>query len=126
MRRTPLTMARPYRYMAALAVLLSSASVRAERVAGALLPDEARVIEPNRYRIEKSYEDTLKFFKNVYPVARYPRRIIVNQPGLRAVHIDNPDARPNGWDGINVYELGGETRVFVLVLPADKERKGRP
>jgi len=112
--------------MAALAALLANAPARAERVAGALLPDEARAIEPNRYRIEKSYEDTLKFFKTVYPLARYPRRIIVNQPGLKAVHIDNPDARPNSWDGLNVYEFGGETRVFVLVAPDDKERKGRP
>ena len=121
-----MTIRAPFRYMAALGALLHSASVRAERVAGAILPDEARAIEAYRYRVEKSFEETLKFYKVVYPAARYPRRTIVNQPGLKAVHIDNPDARPNSWDGLNIYELGGETRVFVLVLPDDKERKVRP
>ncbi|HEX9290268.1 MAG TPA: hypothetical protein VF904_12155 [Anaeromyxobacteraceae bacterium] len=115
------------RYNAALvAVLLAvPALARAERVAGALLPDEARQVEPYRYRVEKSYEETLKFFKAVYPPAKFPRRPIVNQPGIKAVHIDNPEARPGGWDGMNVYELKGETRVFVLVAPAEKEKKGR-
>ena len=47
----------------------------------------------------------------------------MNQPGIKAVHITNPEAKPGGWDGLNVYELRGETRVFVLVSP--KERKGR-
>ncbi|HTT72436.1 MAG TPA: hypothetical protein VMG32_14525 [Anaeromyxobacteraceae bacterium] len=121
-----MTIPSPFRYMAALVALLASAPAQAERVAGALLPDEARAIEPNRYRIDKSFDDTLKFFKTVYPVAKYPRRTIVNQPGLKAVHIDNPDAKPNGWDGLNVYEFGGETRVFVLVAPDDKERRVRP
>jgi len=121
-----LTMPSPFRYMAALATLLATLPAQAERVAGAILPDDARAIEPNRYRIDRSFDDTLKFFKTVYPVAKYPRRTIVNQPGLKAVHIDNPDAKPNSWDGLNVYEFGGETRVFVLVAPDDKERKVRP
>jgi hypothetical protein len=113
------------RYKAALAAvcLLAPAAALAERVAGAALPDEARAVEPNRYRIEKSYEDTLKFFKAVYPPAKYRRTAIVNQPGIKAVHIANPEGKPGGWDGLNVYELRGETRVFVLVSP--KERKGR-
>ena len=100
-----------------------AAAAQAERVAGAALPDEARAVEPNRYRIEKTYEETLKFFKAVYPPAKYRRTAIVNQPGIKAVHIANPEAKPGGWDGLNVYELKGETRVFVLVSP--KERKGR-
>ena len=115
----------PARYKAALAAmcLLTPAAAQAERVAGAALPDEARVVEPNRYRIEKTYEETLKFFKAVYPPAKYRRTAIVNQPGIKAVHIANPEAKPGGWDGLNVYELKGETRVYVLVSP--KEKKGR-
>jgi hypothetical protein len=118
----------PLRYKAALAVFLFAAPAvaRAERVAGALLPDGARRIEVNRYHVEKNYEDTLKFFRTVYPPAKYPRRPIVNQPGIKAVHIDNPGTRPGSWDGLNVYELRGETRVFVLVAPAgEKEKQGR-
>lgn len=115
----------PARYKAALAAvcLVAPALAVAERVAGATLPDEARAVEPYRYRVDKSYEETLKFFKAVYPPGRYPRKTIVNQPGVKAVHIANPEARPGGWDGLNVYELNGETRIFVLVSP--KEKKSR-
>jgi hypothetical protein len=117
------------RYKAALVAvcLAAPALARAERVAGALLPDEARLVEPNRYRVEKSYDETLKFFRSVYPPAKFPRRPIANQPGVKAVHIENPEAKPGGWDGLNVYELRGETRVFVLVAPKPeaKEKKGR-
>ena len=111
------------RYKAALVAAMLTAPVlaRSERVAGAHLPDEARWVEPNRYRVEKSYDETLKFFRTVYPPAKYPRRPVVNQPGIKAVHIENPESRPGGWEGLNVYELKGETRVFVLVAP--KERK---
>jgi hypothetical protein len=115
----------PARYKAALAAvcLVAPALAAAERVAGATFPDEARAVEANRYRVDKSYEETLKFYKAVYPPGRYPRRPIVNQPGVKAVHIANPEARPGGWDGLNVYELNGETRIFVLVSP--KEKKAR-
>jgi hypothetical protein len=112
------------RYKAALAAgfLALPGLAAAERVAGATLPDEVRQLEPQRYRVEKkTYEETLKFYKAVYPPARYPRRPIANQPGLRGVHIENPEPRPGSWDGLNVYELQGETRVFVLVMAARKE-----
>ena len=125
--RPPLTAARGLRYMAALAAVLLAAPglVRAERVAGALLPDGAKPVEPRRYRVEKSYEETLNHFKSVYPPARYPRQVIVNQPGIKAVHIANPDAKPGGWEGLNVYELKGETRVFVLVAPEGEKARRR-
>jgi hypothetical protein len=87
---------------------------RAEKVAGAVLPDEAVKVGENRYRIPKSWDDTLKFFKAVYG-PRYARRPIADTPAVKAVHIENPDARPGQWEGLNVYELKSETRVFVLV-----------
>jgi hypothetical protein len=106
------------RYKAALAAtLLALPGVAlAERVAGAVLPDEATRVGENRYQVARSYEDTLKFYRTVYP-ARYTRRPIVDQPAVKAVHIENPDARPGTWEGLNVYELKGETRIFVLVRP---------
>jgi hypothetical protein len=119
-----LTMSPQARYKAALAAgfLALPGVARAERVAGATLPDEVQQLEPYRYRVEKkTYEETLKFYRTVYPAAKYPRRPIANQPGLRGVHIENPEPRPGGWDGLNVYELQGETRVFVLLMPGRKE-----
>jgi len=118
----------PFRYKAALVTLLLSAPVaaRAGRVAGAQLPDGSKAVEANRYRMQGSYADTLKYFRTVYPPAKYPRKPIVNQPGIKAVHIANPAPRPGGWEGLNVYELRGETRVFVLVAPGgEKEKAGR-
>jgi hypothetical protein len=121
-----LTMHPLARYKAALVagLLVAPGVAQAGRVAGAQLPDEATQVEANRFRIDRKYDDTLKFYRTVYPPAKYPRRAIANQPGIKAVHIENPEARPGGWDGLNVYELNGETRVFVLVAPREpKERK---
>jgi hypothetical protein len=106
------------RYKAALAALIAAVPLLAHavdlRVAGALVPDGAVKVAENRYRIPKSLEETVKFYKQVYP-PRYTRRPIADQPGVKAMHIENPDARPGQWEGLNVYELKGEVRVFVLV-----------
>jgi hypothetical protein len=105
------------RYKAALAALLVAVPglALAEKVAGAILPDDARRIGENRYQVERKYEDVLKALRATYPPAKYPRRPIADQPGVKAVHVENPEARPGSWEGLNVYELKGETRIFVLV-----------
>ncbi len=110
-------MALPNRYKAALAALLLSLPglALAEKVAGAILPDDSAKIGENRYRVPKSYEETLKFFRGVYAPGKYPRRPVADTPTVKAIHIVNPDARPGQWEGLNVYELKNETRVFVLV-----------
>jgi hypothetical protein len=107
------------RYKAALAAvaLLVPGLALAERVAGAILPDDVVKIGEKRYQVPKSYEETLKFFRSVYGPARYPRRSIAATGTVKAVHIENPDAKPGQWEGLNVYELRNETRVFVLVKP---------
>jgi hypothetical protein len=112
-----LTVPLPLRYKAALAaVLLTLPGVALpERIAGAVLPDEAVKVGDNRYRVRKSYDDTLKFFRSVYAPGKFRRRPIADQPAVKAVHIENPEAKPGQWEGLNVYELKGETRVFVLV-----------
>jgi hypothetical protein len=110
-------MALSSRYKAALAGALAALPVLvlAEvRVAGALLPDGAEKVAESRYRIPKNWDETIRFYRQTYP-PRYTRRPIVDQPGVRAVHIDNPDAKPGAWDGLNIYETKGEVRVFVLV-----------
>jgi hypothetical protein len=106
------------RYKAALAAVFLAipGAALAEKVAGAILPDEVERIGENRYRVLKSYDETLRFFRGIYP-ARYVRRPIANTPAVKAVHIENPDAKPGQWEGLNVYELKNETRIFVLVKP---------
>ena len=106
------------RYKAALAAVFLALPglAGAEKVAGAILPDEAVKIGDHRYRVPKSYEETLRFFRGIYP-PRYTRRPIADTPAVKAVHIENPDAKPGQWEGLNVYELRSETRIFVLVKP---------
>jgi len=111
-----LTMAPFPRYKAALAAFFLAVPglALAEKVAGAVLPDEARKVGENRYQVPKSYDETLKFFRTVYG-SRYARRPIADTPSVKAVHIVNPDAKQGQWEGLNVYEWKNEVRVFVLV-----------
>lgn len=104
----------------AVALLAAPGAARAEkRVAGAVLPEEAERIGENRFKVPKTYDEVLKFFRAVYVPGKYARRPIADTPTVKAVHIENPDAKPGQWDGLNVYELKNEneTRIFVLVKP---------
>ena len=105
------------RYKAALAGFLVALPVLvlAEvRVAGALLPDGAAKVAENRYQVPQSWDETIRFYRQNYP-PRYTRRAIADQPGVKAVHIANPDAKAGSWEGLNVYEAKGEVRIFVLL-----------
>ena len=118
-------MAIPARYKAALAAFLLAvpALAHADKVAGAILPDDAVRVAENRYKVGRTWDETLRFFRQTYAPARYARRPIADQPGLKAVHIENPDAKPGTWEGLNIYETKGETRVFVLVKPREEPPK---
>ena len=112
-----LTMRPGPRYKAALAAVflaLPGFAPAAEKAGGATVPDESVKIGENRFRSPRSYEETLKFYRAVYG-PRYTRRPIADMPGVKAVHIENPDAKPGQWEGLNVYELKSEARIFVLV-----------
>jgi len=108
----------------AVAVLLMAGGARAELVDGVQLPDKASKVGERRYRVPQDWENTLKYFKTVYPTATYPRRAIVNQPGVKAIHIANPSGK--GWAGLNVYEANEEVRVYVVPpegVPAKTPKK---
>ncbi len=112
-----MTMALSSRYKAALAGALAALPVvvlAQVRSAGAALPDGAEKVAENRYRVPRNWDETIRFYRQTYP-PRYTRRPIADQPGVKAVHIDNPDAKPGVWDGLNIYETKGEVRIFVLV-----------
>jgi hypothetical protein len=105
------------RYKAALAAVflsLPGLAPAAERAGGAIVPDDAVKVGENRFRSPRSYEETLKFYRGVYG-PRHARRPIADTPAVKAVHIENPDAKPGTWEGLNVYELKNEVRIFVLV-----------
>ncbi len=106
-----------YKAAALVAVLVAApglALAEPVKVAGALLPEGAEKVAEYRYRLPKSYDESVRFFRQTYG-PKYTRRPIADQPGVKAVHIDNPDARPGQWEGLNLYEAKGEVRAFVLV-----------
>ena len=112
-----MTVRRLSRYKPALVaslLLLAPGLASALDVAGAILPDDARKVGENRYQLGRDWEAALKFYRTTYS-ARFTRRPIADQPGVKAVHIANPDAKPGQWEGLNVYELKGAVRVFVLL-----------
>lgn len=101
---------------------------QAEAVNGAQLPDGAEKVGENRYRAKEDFEATLKYYKTVYPSATHPRKAIVNQPGIKAVHISNPGGKQ--FEGLNVYEANDEVRIYIIPVaeqpkPAKKANEGK-
>lgn len=114
---TRLDMFFPRGYIAAL-VLMVTALWAGPVVAGspptargAQLPPGCSQVGEDRYKSPSNYDDTLKWFDKQYKTN--PRKQIVNQPGIRAKHIVN-DSKTGDWEGLNIYELDGETRIFVV------------
>jgi hypothetical protein len=104
--------ARRWWVAAALGVLASGVAT-AEVFDGVQFPDRTTKVGERRYRVPQDWENTLKYFKTAYPSAQYPRHMIVNQPGVKALHLTNPDGH-GGWTGLNIYEANDEVRVFIV------------
>jgi hypothetical protein len=104
--------ARRWLVVAVLGMLVSVA-VRAEIFDGVQFPDRTTKVGERRYRVPQDWENTMKYFKTAYPSVQYPRHMIVNQPGVKALHLSNPEAH-GGWVGLNIYEANDEVRVFVV------------
>ena len=88
----------------------------AEVVNGAQIPDGSQKVGELRYRAPHDFEKTLEYYKTVYPAGTFPRRSVVNQPGVKAVHIVNPSGR--NFEGLNIYEANDEVRIYVVPLQA--------
>lgn len=84
----------------------------AEVVSGAQLPDGSQKVGENRYRAPRDFEATVDYYKAVYSTSNYPRRQIVNQPGVKAVHIVNPSGK--NFAGLNIYEANEEVRIYIV------------
>jgi hypothetical protein len=97
----------------AVMVCLSGAGAWAESELGAQLPDGAHKVAEHRFKAPSDFEGTLKHYKSVYPATTYPRRNIVNQPGVKAVHIANTSGK-GAWEGLNIYEANDEVRIYVV------------
>ena len=104
------------RPLGAVVLALTAAVAAAETVSGAQLPDGSQRVGENRYRAPGDFEKTLEFYKSVYPASAYPRRAIVNQPGVKAVHISNPSGK--NFEGLNIYQSNEEVRLYIVPLQA--------
>ena len=109
-----------------LAVLVSASfgvvgPAWSETVHGAHLPDGAQKVGENRYRVSQDFETTLKHYKAVYSPANYPRTMIVNQPGIKAVHIANPSGK--NFEGLNIYQANDEVRIYIVPAAEPKPKK---
>jgi hypothetical protein len=93
----------------------------AEVINGVQFPDGTTKVGENRFRAPENLEETLKYYKLVYPTGSYPRRSIVNQPGVKAVHISNPSGK--NFEGLNIYEANDEVRIYVVTAEAAKPKR---
>ena len=118
--RAAATFYKPRRFWAVgLAAWASVAG--AEVINGVQFPDGTQKVGENRFRAPENLEETLKYYKLVYPTGSYPRRSIVNQPGVKAVHISNPSGK--NFEGLNIYEANDEVRIYVVPIEAVKPKR---
>ncbi len=96
-----------------LVAVFSLGASAAETELGAILPDNARKVAEHRFKSLQDFEGTMKFYKKTYSDSTYPRRKIVNQPGVNAWHISNQSGK-GAWEGLNIYEANDEVRIFVV------------
>ncbi len=81
---------------------------------GFTLPSGAVKIDEDRYRLPSNWDEVQRFYRSTYPAPKYPRHVLRNQTGVRAIHIVNPKSGDD-WAGVNLYEAArGEVRVYVL------------
>lgn len=105
-----------WKALAAVVVLSVSTAAWAAaefKVNGVVLPGGSVRVAENRYRLPDGFDTTAKWYARVYKPAQYPRRNIVNQPGIKAIHIVNTNT-DESWSGINLYETQGQVRIFIL------------
>src|ERR1700743_1423920 len=93
-----------------VAALLFSAAAQGEMVNGAQLPESAQKVGENRYRTSEDFKAVITYYTSVYPPNAYPRKPIIHQPGIQAIHIVNPTGK--SFEGLNIYEANDEGRIF--------------
>ena len=96
-----------------LALLFLAGATRAAgefKAHGFTLPSGSVKVDDDRYRLAQAWDDVKRFYRSVYPAARFPRRVLPNQAGVRAEHIENPGG--GEWEGVNLYENKGEVRII--------------
>jgi hypothetical protein len=75
--------------------------------------------EPGRYRSLRSFDKTLEYYKRLFRnTGSVQWRTIVNLPSVKARHIKSLKQKTR-WEGLNIYEKNGETRLYFLMRRTD-------
>ncbi len=111
--------------MALLLTLALSAPQIDDHVYGApLLPGAHEESEAGRYMALRNYDDVLEFYEKLFKGnAKVRFRKIVNQPTVKATHLQNLAPSVGGWAGINIYEVNGRTYLYFLKAEPPPKRK---
>ena len=101
-----------------LAFLLIATPAFAEKVYGAIIPDEVAKLDEARYRSKKDWEHTMRQLRKAHENTKgiVFQRMNTSPKVKNAYHILNTQ-QGRRWDGINVYETA-EGKIFIVVLPA--------
>jgi hypothetical protein len=102
-----------FRLFVCVSVLGASLVLAADSDLGAKLPENSRAVGEHRFRSPTDWTGTLKYYKTTYTGANYPRKAIINQPNVRAIHIVNASGKGQ-WEGLNIYETNDEVRITVV------------
>jgi len=107
-----------------LALLLLAAPVclASEADLGAPVPDGSRKVAELRYRSSTDWDNTLKWYQRHTNLSR--PKMIINQPGIKAVHLFNPSGKKR-WEGLNVYEANGEVRISIVPVEKNGKKSGK-
>jgi hypothetical protein len=101
-----------------LLLLCLAGSAFAESYKGVQLPDGAAQVGEDRFRAPEDCDGTLKYYRQLYPPSTHRWKAIVDQPGVKATHIE---LGIRGVEGLNIYEANDEVRIFVV--PAEGATK---
>lgn len=107
---------------AGLIAALLTGTALAGNTKGVQLPDGASQVGEDRYRAPEDYDGTLKYFKSVYPPSRYRWKAVIDQPGVKALHIE---LGLKAVEGINIYQANDEVRIYLVPAEASHSRKSK-
>ena len=84
-----------------------------------VIPKAKKLAEPGRYESPRNFADTVKYYERALKrqggARWYP---IINSPKVKAKHAASR-FKKTAWQGINIYEVDGHVRIFVIPRHAD-------
>ena len=106
-----------------LLLLGLAGAAHAETYKGVQLPDGATLVGEDRFRAPEDYDGTLKYYRQTYPPSTHRWKAIVDQPGVKAIHIE---LGTRAVEGLNIYEANDSVRIYVVPAEPTKKQSKSP